>query len=93
MPDPTPTTVKRLYALSGNKSAFPGCTNDLVDGASGVVTAAICHIKAKNPGAKRYDPRQTDDQRRALGNLMLLCPIHHTIIDTDPDDTYTSGLD
>jgi len=55
---PTETTIKRLFAVSGNRCAFPGCTAVLVTG--GVVTGEICHIKAQNPQGPRYDPAQSD---------------------------------
>lgn len=83
MTRPTPATLKRLFAVSGNKCAFPDCTNLLVDPASGKVTARICHIKARRPSGPRYDPDQTHDERRAFENLILMCPIHHDIIDSD----------
>jgi len=85
MTEPTPATIKRLFAVSGNKCAFPGCTNLLVDPASGKVTGRICHIKARRPSGSRYDPDQTPDERRAFENLILMCPIHHDIIDFDLD--------
>jgi hypothetical protein len=54
------------------------------------VTGEICHIKAKRPGP-RYDLQQTDEQRHAYANLILLCRRHHTIVDAEPDK-YTVDL-
>jgi hypothetical protein len=45
---PTERTIERLFAVSGNQCAFPGCTANLVIGDT--VTAEICHIKAQNAG-------------------------------------------
>jgi hypothetical protein len=84
--DPTPATIKRLFATSGNQCAFPNCRNSLVEGTK--VTGRICHIKGRRPGAARYDPEQPDEQRRAFDNLLLMCPIHHDVIDADPE-SYT----
>jgi hypothetical protein len=85
MATPTVPTVKRLYALSANECAFPNCHNPLVDPASGTVTGRICHIKARSKDGPRYDPDQTEDERHAFENLVLMCPIHHDVIDADPD--------
>lgn len=85
MGTPTTATVKRLFAVSGNQCAFPNCHNPLVDPASGKVTGRICHIKARRQDGPRYDPIQTEEERHAFENLLLMCPIHHDVIDADPD--------
>lgn len=88
MGQPTVATVKRLFALSGNVCAFPKCKLPLVDKASGKVTGRICHIKARKAGEPRYDPSQTEEERHAFENLVLMCPIHHDVIDAD-ERSYT----
>ena len=88
MTGPTVATVKRLFAVSGNRCAFPHCTNSLIDPASGKVTGRICHIKARRPGGPRYDPNQTQDERHAFENLILMCPIHSDVVDSNPE-SYT----
>lgn len=85
---PSLPTIKRLFAVSGNRCAFPKCPLPLVDEASGKVTGRICHIKAQSPGGARYDENQTDEERHGFGNLVLMCPIHHDVIDSD-EDSYT----
>lgn len=87
---PTEQTVRRLFALSGNQCAFHECGTPLVH-PSGTITGEICHIKAKNPGGPRFDPQQTDAERHAFDNLILLCSQHHKIVDDQPD-TYTVDL-
>jgi len=82
------STVKRLFAVSGNRCAFPKCPIPLVDSESGTLTANICHIRARSPEGPRYDPAQTDEQRNDFANLLLMCPVHHTVIDAD-DESYT----
>jgi hypothetical protein len=84
----TEATTKRLFAVSGNVCAFPKCSIPLVDGESGKVTGRICHIRARNPAGPRYDSGQSDEDRNAFENLILLCPIHHDVIDAD-DVAYT----
>lgn len=76
-------TVKRLFAVSGNLCAFPNCKCTLVDQQSGKIIGQICHIKGKRIGAKRHDPRQSDDEREGFDNLILLCANHHAVIDDD----------
>ncbi len=88
MASPTVPTIKRLFAVSGNVCAFPSCCTPLVDKASGKVTGKICHIKARQPGGPRYDPNQTEDERHGFDNLILMCPIHHDVIDSD-EESYT----
>lgn len=80
---PTAATIKRLFAVSRNGCAFPRCTVPIVDAASGKVTGRICHIKARQPGGPRYDESQSETERHAFENLILLCPIHHDVIDSD----------
>jgi hypothetical protein len=45
------------------------------------VQADLAHIKGEKPGAARYDPSQSDDERRAFENIILVCPNHHRRID------------
>jgi hypothetical protein len=79
-------TIKRLFALSGNRCAFPRCTTALIQGDT--VVGQICHIKAAKPGGPRYDDQQTDAERHAFANLILMCGTHHTVIDDD-EEAYT----
>jgi hypothetical protein len=85
---PGRATVKRLFALSGNRCAMPDCPSPLIDRESGAVIGKVCHIKGGRPGAKRYDPAQSDLERHGFANLILLCPVCHDIIDTN-DAKYT----
>jgi len=42
---------------------------------------AFCHIKGNKPGSKRHDPNQSETERQGFANLLLMCPIHHDVID------------
>jgi hypothetical protein len=86
--EPSRTTVKRLFAVSGNLCAFPKCSTPLVDPKSSSIVGEICHIKGDKPGAARYDATQTNEDRQAFDNLILLCNVHHKIVDDD-DTAYT----
>lgn len=75
----TPNTIKRLFALSGNQCAFPGCKVKIVQETSDYLITQICHIEAAEPEGQRYNPNQSDDDRRSFENLVLLCPNHHVV--------------
>lgn len=48
----------------------------------------VCHIEAALPGGERYNPGQTDEERRGYDNLFLLCYPHH--IETNDVVVYTT---
>jgi hypothetical protein len=85
---PTEKTLKRLFAESGNRCAYPDCAIRVVQGST--ILADVCHIKAANAGGSRYDAKQSAAERNGYENLILLCPTHHRLIDDDPK-TYTVG--
>lgn len=81
--EPNRTTVKRLFALSRNLCAFPECSTPIVEG-SGTVTGILCHIQARSRGGPRYSAKQTEEQRHAFENLVLMCSRHSKVIDSEP---------
>ncbi len=87
--EPSRPTVKRLFATSGNRCAFPGCHSPLVDPQSGSIIGVICHIKGEKPGSPRYDKQQSDEERQGFMNLMLMDGPHHKVIDDD-EKNYTA---
>jgi hypothetical protein len=80
---PSGATVKRLFARSGNRCAYPKCTVEIIHEES--IVGEICHIKAASPNGPRYDPHQSAADRHGYDNLLLLCANHHTVIDDDPE--------
>lgn len=88
--DPTPKTKNRLFALSGNKCAFPDCDVIFVSTENESNISNICHIEAAEEGGERYNPNSNDEERRSFENLILLCPNHHKV--TDDVQTYTVGV-
>lgn len=75
-------TVKALFSNSGNRCAFPDCKIKLVNKEQ-IVIGEICHIKAQSDGGPRFDENQTEEERHDYNNLILLCPTHHKLIDSD----------
>jgi hypothetical protein len=82
--EPSRPTVKRLFALSGNRCAFPECSTRLVERDTGSVVGEVCHIKGEKPTAPRFDQAQSNEERHGFGNLILLCNVHHKVIDDNP---------
>lgn len=75
---PALSTIKKLFALSGNKCAFPNCHENIVD-LDGNLIGEICHIEAAEPGGQRYNLKSSDSFRRSFENLILLCSKHHKV--------------
>lgn len=81
---PTEKTIKRLFALSGNSCAFPGCAVPMVESAAAAI-GEVCHIRAQRQGGPRFDPSWSSDDLHGFENLMLLCPNHHRTVDSQPE--------
>ena len=77
-------TLRLLYAHSGNCCAFEGCHLPIFED-DGTLTGECCHIEAFSSNGPRYNERQTDEERNGYDNLVLMCPRHHKIIDSHPE--------
>lgn len=73
---PRTEVLRALFARSGNRCAFPGCTAPLVNERNQFI-AQVCHIESAEVGGERFNATQTDEQRRSYDNLILLCYPHH----------------
>lgn len=73
------TTIKRLYANSGNLCCMYGCNQKLINDKYNI--SKIAHIASLNATDIRYDPTLTETQLNDYDNLILLCPNHHDMID------------
>jgi hypothetical protein len=82
-------TIKKLFGLSMNQCAFPGCETKLVKPEWPGALGEICHICAASPKGPRYVANMTDEERYDYPNLILMCPTHHTWIDRLELDIYT----
>lgn len=84
---PKRAVLRELYLKSGNRCAFPGCNRSILND-QGVLIGDVCHIEAAMPGGPRFndDPAQTNEDRRAFNNLVLLCHDHH--LETDDEEKF-----
>ncbi len=73
---PKQDTLRALFAKSGNQCAFPGCNHRIINGKNQLI-GEVCHIEAAEVGGERYNPNQSDEDRRDYSNLILLCHEHH----------------
>src|SRR5581483_4193821 len=86
MPRPSESTLKKLFALSGNQCAVDECRIPIVDPSSGVVVGKVCHIMARNRLGPRFVEGLAAPVLHGFDNLILLCPVHHDIVDAREDD-------
>lgn len=68
---PTESTIKALFAKSGNQCSFPKCNHALIDDKN-LVIGELCHINAVNKKDARFDPSLSDNELREYDNLILL---------------------
>jgi hypothetical protein len=77
--------AKILWANAAGRCSFPNCrirlTADPSRSDQQFTLGEMAHIKGERARANRYDPDQSSTERNAYGNLILLCPNHHTLID------------
>lgn len=82
----TKKVLRDIGIRSKNRCAFPGC-NHLILNENGEYIAELCHIEAAERGGPRFNPSQTDEERRSIENLLFLCHQHHK--ETDNEEIYT----
>jgi len=85
-------TRKMLWGRAANRCAFPDCRKELVMDATETDDESIigeeCHIIAREDDGPRGDSSFPIEKRDKYDNLLLLCNIHHKVID-DQQNTYT----
>ncbi len=74
--------LKKLFVLSYNSCALPGCDEHFAEPGWDFVLAEICHIYGLKPGAARYDPSLDPEVVNSYANLILLCRNCHYKVDT-----------
>lgn len=84
----SPTEQRKLFARSGNRCAFTDCRRVLTaDGSPPdqiVILGEVAHIVAERPDGPRGDDRIPLEERNRADNLVLLCNVHHQLIDSQP---------
>lgn len=81
------STLKALFALSGNRCACPECEFPAVEHTSDgkiCVVGEVAHIVAVGNNGPRAREDFAVFDKNDLSNLIVLCPIHHTIVDKLP---------
>jgi len=80
--------IKLLWGRSGNRCAI--CKTELTQDASAVTSSFTlgeqAHIVGDKAGSARSTSPLTAEQRDSYHNLILLCPTHHTEIDSNEAD-------
>lgn len=81
---PKETTIKALFAKSGNHCAFPKCEAKLINNKNQFI-GQLCHIEAANENGPRFNHNSNDEYRRSYKNLILFCYPHH-VETNDPNE-------
>jgi hypothetical protein len=84
--------IKLLFATAST-CAYPSCTIPLIvideDRDVREVAVQIAHIRSPKPDGPRYDPDFPPGQLNSDGNLLLLCGVHHHLVDRN-DSKYAT---
>lgn len=91
----TQKTLKTLFALSGNRCAYLDCDTPVIAPATEhsdlAVIGKIAHIIAASSDGPRGKDGITQKQLNSHENLILLCPTHHDLVDTQ-HETYPASM-
>lgn len=76
-----------LWARAAGRCQYRGCNQDLVgdliSGNEDALFGFIAHIVGDSAEGPRGDPVRSPLLAKSLNNLMLMCAIHHKLIDVD----------
>ena len=89
---------KALWALSYGVCAFPTCKTPVietqVDAQTGETFTTVigeeAHIHSPTPQGPRYDSDYPKAKLETAENRILLCPVHHTMVDDEGGRAYTA---
>ena len=83
----TPATRHVLWARPAGRCEYHGCNKsligDFISGAEDKNFGFVAHIVADDPKGPRGDPVRSVQLSNDVDNLMLLCYVHHKLIDVD----------
>jgi hypothetical protein len=78
-------TQKMLWGRGAARCAYPDCRRRLVEDAAETDDPTLvgqnCHIIAEADDGPRGDPTVPIGDRNRYANLILMCGVHHTVID------------
>ena len=78
-------TQKMLWGRAAARCAYPDCRRQLVEDSTETDDPTLvgqnCHIVAEADDGPRGDPSMPTVDRNRYANLILMCGVHHTIID------------
>ncbi len=94
-PRPTEPVKRLVWSKAAARCAFPECRTSLIEDATGaepaVLLGEIAHIVGHSEdGGPRADEPVPGGEREGERNLMLLCVMHHTLIDRR-EHTYSAA--
>jgi hypothetical protein len=83
----TAVTRTILWARAAGRCQYAGCNKpligDLISGAEDTNFGFVAHIVAELPTGPRGDPLRSPLLANDVNNLMLMCHVHHKLIDVD----------
>jgi len=85
----TPAQKWILLAKAGGQCEFKGCKKFLYEDyltKENFNYGQYAHIIADSPKGPRGDDELSENLAKDLSNIMLLCPMHHKLIDTNVDN-------
>ena len=90
MAKPTCANIQQAYEDFGGRCAFPDCPYEVHLKDTPIFEVAF--IRSNSPGGPRYDPNVPAGLGANLENILILCPHHHYLIDTNVSEFTTERL-
>jgi hypothetical protein len=81
--------IKKLWGLAAGRCSYPGCAENclpFLDCDTPTIIGEMAHVIAKKPKGPRG---QYESVSNNYGNLILLCPTHHRMIDKAEEGQFT----
>lgn len=92
----SPKTQIALWARAAGRCEYRGCNSelvgDLIAGNEDGTYGFVAHIVADAPNGPRGDPIRSPRLAKDPNNLMLLCAIHHKLIDIEEVDQHPEDV-
>jgi hypothetical protein len=79
----TAGTTEALFLLSRGHCYYPDCKERVMrwSGNEWRIKVHISHIKGRNKGSARHEDSVPVPERNSFRNLLLLCKVHHDLVD------------